>query len=450
MKYFSSLKSIGKRKKETTLLIIQLTLSTLAFLILYHSYNYYSIKKNIYNKIIDIDKTLVNNSSVSTHGWSARENLVPTLTKLKDDGKIKEIRIINKGQSSLEFNGNYYPYYTISREYLMALNIELEEGTMPTYEELDPNKTWDYIPIIVGNKFKDQVKVGDTTTLESMVNSEDSISDYKRNFKVVGIAKAGSMIMVDNNFNNLDIRINDYGIYAPISIWKHKFTDKTKDKINIPIRAGYNEKFNLPYEIKDNEIVVYNSDFIDSIGELKFQLIVNEKDDIKAVRSLCNSIFESNNYPLRVIELKVNQWDEISLFNTFLLGTLVFSIIIFFFTIIGIGLTTLYSLDSRKKEFGVRLSQGATINKIAFLIIKENIIKVLISSFLSLIPYLYAKNILDDYYTLNTDYSYTLNLGLIPFLIVNLIITLVVILSILPAIRKLKTLNVVDLVRGKK
>ncbi|PRR80185.1 FtsX-like permease family protein [Clostridium liquoris] len=444
------LKSLFKRRLATILTILQLSICTFSFLILIQFNKYYYTRGNLYNSIIDVNRTLViDRSSYNSDNFSKIKDELNDLIKLKNNGYISEIRVLSKG-GSLRVNNTYYPYYQASEGFFLKLNIKMDKGRMFNHEELTQLGPFEEIPIIIGHNLGKVLKIGDTLEETYKYNDSEITGEYKKVFKVIGIAKPSSLITLPANATIFDIFINDNAIYAPLSVWKYYLTDKTKNKSYINRSISNQKKYNLKYEVNNDKIVLYNDEFISSILNMDFQIITNENKNIDTIKQICNNVSKKNGSNLKFIKLQDKNKPIIELLNQSFIGILVFSIILFLFSITGIIGTTLYSINSRKKEFGIRISQGSTLYGIANLIFSEILITNIISSIIVILPFKVLETYINKYLSNNIELSYLLSFDFKNLLQVFMLVLATTILSSIIPIKKIAKLNIVDLLKGDR
>lgn len=444
------IKSLFKRRLATTLTILQLSICIFSFLVLIQFNKYYYTRYNLYSSINDLNKTLVvDGYSYKSDNFSKIKAELDDLIKLRDDGYISEIRVFRKG-GSLRVNDIYYPYYQASESFFTKLNIKIDKGRMLTHEEMNQSKPVKEIPVIIGSKLGNTLKIGDTLEESFAYNGPEINGEYKKVFKVIGIAKPTSLIILKTDATILDTFINDYAIYTPLSVWEYHLTDKTKDKNYINKSIDNQKKYGLKYEVDNNRIAIYKDDFTDSILNLNFQIITQENKNIDTVEQLCNTLGEKNGSNLKFIQLQNENKPLIEIVNQSFIGILIFSIILFLFSIIGIIVTTLYSINIRKKEFGIRISQGSTLYGIASLVFSEILITNILATIIVVIPFKILETYLNKYLSNNIELSYLLSFNFTNLLQVFVLVLVTTILGAIIPIRQITKLNIVELLKGEK
>jgi ABC-type antimicrobial peptide transport system permease subunit len=292
------------------------------------------------------------------------------------------------------------------------------------------------------------LKIGDTLDESYKYNGPEINGEYKRVFKVVAIAKPGSLITLPSDSTIFDVFINDYAIYAPLTTWKYYLTDKTKDKTYINKAITDQEKYNLEYKVDGNKVVIYNDDFTNAIINLDFEIVVEKNINIDTVKQLCNQVGKKNGSNLEFIQLENKNKPLIEILNQSCIGVLVFSIVLFLFSVFGIAGTTLYSISNRKKEFGIRMSQGATLYEIAILIFNEILFTNVIAAVVVIVPFKVLETYLNKYLNNNIELSYLLSFSFRNLLEVLILVLITTILAAIIPMRQVMKLNIVELLRG--
>lgn len=450
MKGYQAIKSLGKRKLSTSLMIFQLTSCVLCFLILCQFIYYYNTRYKLYTEIMDEDHTIVVDQSTVDKDLKRKKKTLDEIFKLKDSGVISEISIVSKMGESFEIGEKYYPCYQLSENMLNKLNIELEKGRSFTKDELEVSTYRQEIPIIIGNRLGNYLKVGDTVSTAYNYADENGEYCYKRILKVIGIAKYGKLVTFAASSNPADIFINDYGIYAPLSVWKYYLKDNTHKSIIIERNIESKKAFGLQYELQDNLMISNNSDYLEALLHDRFQILISQDRDTEAVKEIINDICKKNKANIRFQTLK--QTNEImgSLFSQGLLAILTLTIILFVFSIAGIIGTTLYSINMRRKEFGIRISQGATLNDIAFLILKEILLNNVLALILAVTSFKLVELYISKYLGSKVEYTYLVSVNFsILMMVFGMILFSSLVTSIIP-MRRIMRLDVIELIRGDR
>lgn len=443
------IKSLGKRKLTTGLMIFQLTACILCFLILCQFIRYYNTRYKLYNRIIDEKHTIVADESVYDQDLKIKKKALDEIFKLKDSGIISDILVISKMNNTFKVKDKYYPCYQLSKNMVDRLNISIEKGRSFTEEELDAFTYREEIPVIIGSRLGNYLKIGDTISSNYHYADENGEYSYKRTLKVIGIAKPGSMVTLESSSNVAGIFINDYGIYSSLGVWKYYLKDNSPDKFLIEGTIKNSKEYNLDYELQNNLIISNNSDYLDAILHNEFQILVRQDRDTEAVKEILNNICRQNNSRTRFETLEHSNEIMNSLFSQGILAILTFTIILFIFSITGIIGTTLYSINKRRKEFGIRLSQGSTLNKITYLIVSEILFENIAALILAVTPFKLLELYINKNFSTNVEYTYLISFDFnILAMVFGLILSSSLITSIIP-IKKIMKLDVVELIRGK-
>lgn len=450
MRTFQIIKSLSKRKLSTTLIILQLAICLFGFIAITQIVNLYHDRYRIYSNLVDEDSTLVVDSSPQyVRDSSNKLDIINDIMKLKSSGDISDIIILRKANDSLKINGKYYTCYQASENYLTKLNLKLSKGRMFTHDEMNYSKYIEEVPIIIGSSLGKYLSINDTVECSGGGTAQDMIGTYRRIFKVVGIAEPSSLITLDVTSNFTNAQVNDYGIYAPLTIWKYYLTDNSTDKLYIKKSIEYQNQYNQKYDLDGNKITIYNNDFINGIIDKNFQIIVDKNKNIDAVKELCNKISEDNKSSIKFEQLKNINSTELEFFRQIFMGFLIFTIVLFTFSILGVSGTTLYSINSRKREFGIRLSQGSTLEQIAQMILFETLFRNIIAFIIVVIPYKFTELLLNKYFSNNIELSYMLKFDLRTILVIFLLVLITTFLTTIVPIRKIMRLDIVEIIRGK-
>ncbi|MGL5149557.1 MAG: FtsX-like permease family protein, partial [Clostridium sp.] len=264
----------------------------------------------------------------------------------------------------------------------------------------------DNIPVILGGGLKDKFKVGDKMNWEARTSMSDD-SKIMVTFEVVGFYKENEMIW----FNTFDTLAGS-AIFANSSI--------------------------IYPRVKGLQDISYGNVLGD--GGIYFELTpeMDIKEAHSAILEAIKPIGDKYGYEFNVVKSTSLQKD------LELLGlnldrdsgiTKILAVVFTIISVLGITSTMLGELKRRKKEFGVRLSQGATINKICIELLIEIFLICLISSLFSLALV----------WWMNSAVTLSSRIILINLMYITI---LTCVISIIPLIF-MRKMDIIELVRGK-
>lgn len=447
MRYFQSLKPLLRKKLTTSLIIIQLGICLLGFLLIIQVDSYYHSRYSIYTKLVDENNTLVVDPSSRFNTSNDMKKVIKKIFTLKDNGSISDIAVIKSGDETLNINNKGYIYHQLSGNILDRVNIKLDKGRMFNKDELDYSIFKTEIPIIIGSGLGEYLKLGDTIVCKNKASDENMDGEYEKIFKVIGIAKPASMYSFNVTSNFINTYIDDYAIYSPLVTWKYNLVDKSQDNQIIKKTILNQQQFNLKYEINGTKMVVYNNDYISALINHQFQIIIDNGKNIDTVKELCNQLDENQN--IKFSRVKDMNTPIIEIYRQAFLGILIFTIVLFLFSILGIIGTTLYSIDNRKKEFGIRLTHGCTLNGIAVMVLEEIIFENIMAVLFVLVIFNTFKIYAASKLSKSVEFSYIINTDIKIFIYIILAITFTMIITSLIPIKKIMSLDIVELIRGK-
>lgn len=348
--------------------------------------------------------------------YTKSKEVYKKLEELKEKGDIKEnyIYYASEGGNPIVDVTKYLPEkyqkvinselinitteIDVNESFYNSYNLNIEKGRGFNKEDFKIDPKVDNIPIILGLDYSDYIDIGDTFDYE--------FPDLKGNmipvkYEVVGFYKHNDMIniggqIIGRNFD--DIFYSDAFVIAPI----------ISDVLYL----------------SEGTIIANYGIWVEAANSSS---MVKVEDSLK-------DFLDENNYTLRVKSLK-DQYQNIkevaakSSINAAVLGKA-----LIFLSIIGISAIFVKEIERRKKEFGIKISQGATINKICYEIICEILIMTFIALIISFIlSMLKGQNML----SLEIMFKSTITM-----------LVIVIISSICPLI-KLKRQNIIDMLRGE-
>lgn len=429
--------------------IIQLVVFFLVFICNVGVSNYY---KEIYNKINGIlftDRTMVY-EGISTEVMDLDSNNYD-ISSIKDkinsfikNNQINSFLVLNsnKGEGFISNNKSEgFDTIMVYKEYLSRYPLEVALGRNFTEKELQGVESIN-IPIIIGYNLKDQYKIGEIIEVPVPKNSEikddkiiTKVEDNKiisPNFKyeVIGIAKPNTMIRFGSQLP-YDVEYSDNIIY---SVGKKQTVSIYSNDI-------------LVSELQINEIKeLYGL----KGGQGTYLIECSSKEVYKGIKDKLNEELKKNKISGHFIDIEDNsslkaEYKKIYMFTS-ILGA-----ILSVFVLTGLICTLLYTLEGRKKEFGVLIALGLTKRKIQFKNIRITFTIVTLGLVIALgISYIIREILLkSDFWREDNFFN---NLFLIDkALLSNLIIIQLILIFIcsLPILLKIKKYTVIELIRGK-
>lgn len=435
------------------------------FLIVIFSLGYIQTHKERYTKMNEVmipERTLLYDGSSDNLNFSER------LTEDEYRNKYKSVKeLINKsvenGDISYIITSSFIKrdftrrgeddYYSteISEDYLKRYPLEIYSGRNFESEEIDGLRDGESIPMIVGYNLRDKFKIGEELISplnpyeEERIENGYVISEYQtmksirkvKKFKVVGIAKPGTMVYVDTS-NGFGTSYRDDIIYFPCSDkWMRVYENNKLIKSD----EGNRDKLSL---YGDN--VLPDNTFFESPSKEAMERVKNTLN--KELKRLdAGKLFNPSTDSYELQSYKENYY-----------SALVLGSIMIFFSTAGLMCTLIYMMEERKREFGILMSQGASksyilIKNLAvliFIILVSLLISIIISYFIrnNMINEIKFSGLYDIESSLEeTKYVFLINKTLIKNLIF-VALSLGIFCSI-PLIYKVRKYSIVELIRGK-
>lgn len=364
---------------------------------------------NKYNEFIEV---LKNEGKIKTNSFyfSAGDPPIQELDKYLPQ-KYKNLAGINKARLTAKIN--------INSDFLKCYQLKIRSGRNFTDEDFKIDYKKDNIPIIVGLDFMPNVKVGDVFSdkVKRIVeNSEIKTESDKKSLD------ANQLVLADVK-------------YEVIGIMEHNAIPSIVTKENLIENLTYSDSFQIIPTVEELDYI--NEGTILLSGGSYIEVL--EPSVIDYIKSETESDMEENNLefktkPLKEEARKIQETLIRGVTSSLALGTTLTLL-----SIIGITSIITGELSKRKKEFGIRISSGATLKILTKEIIQEIFIMITISCILSVLSSLIKNYIFYSSASLS-----------ISFLGINILIigVLTIIISILPIV-KIRKMNVIDLIRGK-
>lgn len=423
---YNAIKTLKSKKFIIFLMIVQLAYGITILNDVFSLVGIENKKLNNFNKMVDNENTYL----IEVEGGENIYNFYDDLDDIYDEiGKLKSVRktyivfpfpmiieeidsINNEKYESIENGYLNQSKILIDSNFNNKYKLKVVEGRSLDKDDFNKDYRKENIPILLGNDFIDKKKLGDIYKVNtfSSVNRKENDPQliYKDiNFEVVGFLEKDAIPVTTDKTGEIatsvifsdaitiipavkdylsfgtGVALGDMGAYVEC------FEGITEEKINSDIE-NILKKYKEESKVKD---------------DLEPQVRLIEREDTK--EALKNNINNSK-----------------------ILGG-----ILVLLSTLGIASTIIGDIKNRKNEFGIKMSQGASINTICKEMICEIFILVSLSIILALV-FLLSK------YGIKVI---TIKLILSDVIIILLITTII---SILP-IRIIKKMEIVKLLRGK-
>ncbi|MGL5149093.1 MAG: ABC transporter permease [Clostridium sp.] len=371
----------------------------------------------------DIEKIL--------NGFKENGDITSIINVNYQDNKFREISDVKSVKINMDFMKRY--------------PLKIKSGR--NFKESELSGEEKVIPIIIGSDLEGRLSIGDELTdiinnKSQRVEGDKLITEipsynYKRienyyKYKVIGIAEPNTMVYLDENINDVSSGYRNNLIYV--------------GNYKLDAKIYQNNVFD---EELSNE---YGNDQGIGIVECKSKDVTNNIKDV-----LNRELSARDN--LGILASSVQNNDMLQDLRRGFITSLIFALVFIAFSLLGVIGTMIYSINDRRKEFGILMSQGATKNHLIVKNILDIGIILIIAVVISLgVTVLLRNNVDKELVTFgeeyfkeisynNTKYLYVINGVLIKY--VGGISLLIVFISSLPIIYKIKKFTVVELIRGK-
>ncbi len=295
--------------------------------------------------------------------------------------------------------GMYIGEILINENFLNHYNFTISSGRNLKAEDFKKDYKKENIPILLGNEFEKTQKLGDTFKIKyfsEAVRKDDFNVNLKEDFltfEVVGFLERNA-IPISN---------------GPIELFAQTllYSDGIKVIPSVENFIGY-----------------------DALGESTSAIFL-ERGTLKE-----DELVKILNEKLKKYNLYANLFslsDTTAVIESYerdVKSSLALGFLLLVISIIGTSCIMLGQLNKRKKEFGIKIAMGATLNEIAKEIFLEVLVMVIIASIISLI--------------LNIKIGVGLTLIGINLVFVAIISILIAIIPV----KEIKKMNVVELVKG--
>lgn len=433
MKIGLFLKSLRKRKLQIFLMILQLTISIFAFTVTgafaLDKYNQYIFQKSIFDTdyilTIDVSKGRFDVDTSNVH------KVYEELLKLKEKGHIRNVKVVSDffieipqmKEFSKEIStdeGEDGAYITrvslVSKEFMKDYKLKIKEGRSFSEEDYNLNTVINEESIIIGYNLSKYLKVGD------IIIDKQSFDKgiIERRYKVIGVAERGNLINIKTGSSSslAAINLDDNAIYKPFNKIKAAVIDE-----NNRVIEGFIDEF---------EEALYSAQnmFIE----------VEDKKTIDRIQDEVQGLMDNYNLPYKVNKHSEESSGILEETKNSVMEAATFAIVITLLSVIGIVGTLLFSIKGRFREFGIRISQGATVNSLCKLVFFELL-------FVNLVSFSVAT--IGCYFALKKFQLYDLSglMGHICSFSISIFVAITV-LTVIAPLRQVKKLNPVELIRA--
>lgn len=323
------LKGIRKKKIITIFLLFQFIACYYISLKTYTNYKMMNVEKERVEKVFDLDLTY----SIDKNKPNDEDMENVGFQKFLDE--IKKIEgVVSIGSYTFDKDREPFkiPCFYINYDMMYTMNLKVQEGEL--LDETDFKDNYSEFPVLMGEDLVREynVKVGDTVNVNG------------NKVQIKGILKQGQEFFIER-FETSPLISMDKTMVSPRNV-------DVCTKSN-----SYNNNFLI---IKSNEI---------------------KKDIEKRV----DQMSKEKDYPVSFTDIReyMNReyTDKYKRFKSYLR----IDIAIIIFALLGVAVTLIMIVNSRKKEFGVRIAVGATKSYLCFMILTEVFILSIVGLFIGLI-----------------------------------------------------------------
>ncbi len=327
-------KSIFKNKVILFFLVLQFTLCYFISMRSYSTYKIMNSQVDNANKYVDVKSTYLMKQKDGPAAFL--DGSFPKF--LKNAESLSGVKSIG-AYCVRELKNTSSPCNIICINYHMLdfLKLQIDHGRCFNPEDFkNSEKDYSTVPIVIGYNLKSKYKVNDT------IKSED-LGVEGCNFQVIGTLKNNQKFLGMNILNEKLVNLDDSFI----------------------VPANFNM-----------------SEFMNSYSNLLIRVDPHEKSIAKNIKLLGKQYNVSFNID-NVKSLAENQYEQdLVLFKNYLL----IATFLLVFSLFGVAVTMIMFVESRKREFGIRLAGGSTKSYIYRLILGEiftmNILGFVIGMFL--------------------------------------------------------------------
>lgn len=419
------LKSLCKRKFSSFLIVMQLTITICVLInsfIMVSSTNY--LQNQVRHKGIDLDKTMklyIYNpafNSAFQEKYNKLEDYINDIPEITNFGGFDFTNAVfkelenNSSYLALRENsikGTFKEEFPTSSEMLMIdrniyelLRIQIIEGQNLKKDDFYKDEK-EVIPILAGESYRNVLRIGEILTQKD--------NDVK--YKIVGFVHKNSSWFNDqdyisNMFTNLD------------------------------------DKFIIPYTKVERESI---PEILSKSGAIFYT--VNDQEKVEYVKNIIDLKATSlnirvNSYSISedLIKFKKNA-DDILYISLFL------ALFLIVLSCLGISTVMMSSILSRKREFGIRMSAGASKSYIKKLIVGEVSFLAVISSIVAIVI-VFIDNLNSQQYAKYNDIGVNPMENITPqcIMFISLITILIIIITTFIPLRKFNKIQTKELIGG--
>lgn len=308
-----------------------------------------------------------------------------------------------------KLKGQFLCNLVIDENILKRYSFKVSEGRELNKDDFNIDYKKETVPILLGQDYKGRVSIGDTFSEKKVIEYDEEGNSIKDDvkFEVVGFLET------DSTFTFLSKRTffqevtfsNSIVIIPEVESVVFYSSAISSHDVGLFVQGNENSK---KADIEDYANKIIKSVDPDNLYSYKAQVTYLKEDIEKVDTNLQNDI-----------NVKI------------LLGT-----VLTILSLVGITTTILGNIKNRRKEFGTRLSAGATIKRLC----QELVYEVLIMTTMAIV--------ISNIYLKSTMEVYKLSLTLL-LSDIGIILIFTLIISILPVL-VLRKYNVIDLLREEQ
>lgn len=336
------LKSILKNKLISIFLVIEFTITIYLSLEAIATYEIISTKRKTITSMFDVKSTLVIKSTKAyeIHNFKTYYDIPDTLKSINGVKKVGYYDVEDPKLNVKDTLGGIKKYVFLNSDMLDIVHVKNDKGSIITGDVFRKNNNESENPILTGSSLKAIGKSFDISMGPEWKKTYKSIETLKDNYS---FPNKGYISETPINLNNcVMLSISD---------------DKTSSE-----------------QIKANAVINYFFVKIDTKNVNKVKDSINKRFEEKGLEINIATVEEDlNNY------IKDNE--------EFFIAQLRITICLAVFSILGTAVTLILSVNKRKREFGIRMSTGASKFYLLRLVYGEVMLLILVSYLFSLMLY---------------------------------------------------------------
>lgn len=411
-----AIKSILKMKNMGILmiLILSFSISLINNSILMNLYT--TNKEETFKNFFDVNSTYLIRVQADgdniIKGYKYLDDMYTKLLKLKGNGTLNNIYLYGFGPNIIDISPNtsneLFSSILIDKNFIDRKPFKITKGRPLTDKDFSLDYKTQNIPIILGSSYSNSYELGHTFSKNVIVSVDDNMNEnyLDLNFEVVGFADDNQLISL-NTKSSLN---NNFTISNSVVI--------------IPC---VNNVFELSPSITLGDFGAF------------FEIVPNTNYDtlLSSLTPIINDFSNNTGVSFKVVSsifLRDDMASPIELLERDSIVTKALSIILILLSSIGIVTILLLDVETRKKEFGIKITQGASYFKLFIELIQQVFMICIISTLISYIISFY----------INKAWNISWFIVLINFFFIVILTTVI---SILPVL-KLKSIKPIDLLRG--